>query len=55
MNDYYGMTEKEYFAYMFGEVFMNSNDKGSLVEYADEEEYIQTWRNSLTEEQVKTI
>ena len=27
------MTKNEYFAFMFGEEFMKSNDKGSLKEY----------------------
>ena len=55
MQDYHGMTENEYFFYMFGEDFMNSKNKGSLVEYPEEEEYIQMWRNSLTIEQINTI
>jgi len=55
MQDYYGMTENEYFFYMFGEDFMNSEDKGSLVQYVDEEEYIQTWRNSITINQINSI
>ena len=27
------MTEKEYFAFMFGEEFMESEDKGTIKEY----------------------
>ena len=55
MQDYYGMTEKEYFDEMFGEDFMNSNNKGSLIEYPEEEEYVQMWRNSLTINQINSI
>ena len=68
MEKYNGMTEEEYWFYMFGEDFMNSVNKGSLVTAADimsdeeltllvanEEIYLQEWRNSLSVQQIQNI